>query len=119
MIKYQSVANKGVFAEVTPDSDLISGPDDILDLIAEAGSNGGDILVIHKECLLEDFFDLKTGIAGEILQKFSNYRMKLAIIGDFSACKSKSLKAFINESNRGRIIRFVGSLDELFSGPDF
>ncbi|MFZ2340826.1 MAG: DUF4180 domain-containing protein [Bacteroidales bacterium] len=60
----------------------------------------------------KDFFDLKTKIAGDILQKFSNYRMKLAIIGDFSAIKSKSLRDFIRESNNAGTINFVGSMEE-------
>lgn len=56
--------------------------------------------------------DLKSGFAGEILQKFSNYRMKLAIIGDFSEIKSKSLRDFIRESNNRRTISFVSSIEE-------
>ncbi|MDP4224059.1 MAG: DUF4180 domain-containing protein [Bacteroidota bacterium] len=116
VIKYHAPVNNRIIAEVMPDSGLISGPDDILDLIVEARSNGSDFLILHKENLHYDFFDLKTGVAGEILQKFSNYRMKLAIIGDFSAYTSKSLLAFISESNRGGVIRFVASLNEVLSG---
>ena len=44
---------------------------------------------------------------GEILQKFSNYRMRLAVVGDFAVHVSSSLKAFIAESNRGAQIAFV------------
>jgi len=62
--------------------------------------------------LHRDFFDLKTGLAGEILQKFSNYRVKLAIVGDFEEVKSKSLRDFIRESNRGRTVNFVNSVEE-------
>jgi hypothetical protein len=59
-----------------------------------------------------DFFDLKTGFAGEILQKFSTYGLKLAIIGNFQRYKSESLKAFIFESNRGGRVQFRNNLDE-------
>jgi len=59
-----------------------------------------------------DFFDLKTGFAGEILQKFSNYKVKLAIIGDFSSFTSKSLRDFILESNKHGHINFVSTIDE-------
>lgn len=54
-------------------------------------------------------------MAGEILQKFSNYRMPLAIIGDFSGLDSKSLKDFIRESNKNKHVSFVGSFDEAMS----
>jgi uncharacterized protein YdaL len=59
-----------------------------------------------------DFFDLKNGLAGKILQKFSTYRIRLAIIGDFSVYTSKSLSDFIYESNKGRQIAFVVSVEE-------
>nr|WP_280739939.1 DUF4180 domain-containing protein [Pedobacter borealis] len=51
-------------------------------------------------------------MAGEILQKFSNYRVSLAIIGDFSPYQSKSIKDFIYESNKGKHINFLGSAAE-------
>ena len=111
-IKYHKTASGTIIAEVIPAADLISGPDDILDLMAEARYNGSGTMIIHDRSLHPDFFDLKTRIAGEILQKFSNYRMRLAIIGDFDQFKSKSLKDFIRESNRTGVINFVCNLDE-------
>ena len=52
------------------------------------------------------------GIAGEILQKFSNYRVQLAIVGNFSKYSGKSLHDFIYESNKGGQIHFVNSVSE-------
>ena len=84
----------------------------MLDIIADAGYHDCDRLIIYEESLHQDFFDLKTGLAGEILQKFSNYRVKLVIVGDFTNVKSKSLGDFIRESNRGRTVNFVNSVEE-------
>jgi len=114
-IKYHKTASGTNIAEIIPGGDLISGPDDILDLMAEARYNGSSTMIIQDRSLHPDFFDLKTKVAGEILQKFSNYRMRLAVIGDFSAVKSKSLQDFIRESNRMGTIYFVGSVDEALS----
>jgi hypothetical protein len=112
MIKYH-VTTRGVsIAEILAGSEMINSTEDILDTMADAGYNGSTGLIIHSESLNRDFFDLKTRIAGEILQKFSNYRMKLAIIGDFSDIKSKSLRDFIRESNKGGVINFVASLED-------
>jgi len=111
-IKYHSTAKGINAAEILPGSDLIVSPDDILDSMAEARFNGSDRMIIHEKSFHPDFFELKTKVAGEILQKFSNYRMRLAIIGDLSRFKSKSLNEFIRESNRTGIINFVDSLDE-------
>lgn len=73
---------------------------------------GFEKLIIYKHNITNDFFDLKNGMAGEILQKFSNYRIRLAIVGDFSEFDSKSLKDFIYESNQGKQINFLDSVSE-------
>lgn len=90
----------------------ISGAGDTLDIMAEVFFNGCDSMIIEKESLPEGFFTLRTGIAGEILQKFSNYRVKLAIVGDFENVKSKSLADFIYECNKGGQVLFKSTLDE-------
>ena len=69
-------------------------------------------IALYKESIAEEFFILSTGLAGEVLQKFVTYGVKLAIIGDFSKYKSKPLKDFIYESNKGKDIFFVGSEQE-------
>lgn len=70
----------------------------------EAGCNR---IIINKSLLKESFFDLKTRLAGEIFQKFVNYQVKVAIIGDFSAYSSQSLKDFIYECNLGNDFFFL------------
>ena len=62
---------------------------------------------MNKSAISEDVFQLSTKLAGEILQKFVTYAVKLAIVGDFSGYTSKSLQAFIYESNKGKDIFFV------------
>jgi hypothetical protein len=54
------------------------------------------------------FFQLKTGVAGDLIQKFVNYRLRLVIVGDVGgyAEQSAALRAFISESNRGRTLWF-------------
>ena len=69
-------------------------------------------LIISKSCVIDEFFVLSTGVAGEILQKFINYRKKVAIVGDYSKYTSKPLKDFIYESNNGNSIYFLSSVDE-------
>lgn len=79
-----------------------------LDLMATVRyETGCDRMVISKSLLIESFFDLKTRLAGEILQKFINYRVKVAFIGDFSVYPSQSLQDFIYESNSGNDIFFL------------
>jgi len=104
--------NDTEIAEVISDEILIQNAEDGLDLMGTIYYQGFDKVIIHEKNLTPDFFDLKNKMAGEILQKFSNYRVRLAIIGDFSIFTSKSLKDFIYESNKGKQVNFVASISE-------
>lgn len=106
--------NGKTVAIMDSDTILLSDAQTGLDLIATARYDAGEVdaIIISKHAVDERFFELRTGIAGEILQKFINYQMKLAIIGDFSGYTSKALADFIRESNRGRDIFFVPTEQE-------
>ena len=104
--------NEITVAEVTSEAVLIREVQDALDLMGDCGYQGARDIILHKKNLLPAFFDLSTGIAGEVLQKFSNYRVRLAIIGDFTEGISSSLKDFIRESNKTGRILFVHSAEE-------
>ncbi len=69
-------------------------------------------IVLDKRLIAEDFFILSTGLAGEILQKFINYGVRIAIYGDFSRYTSKPLKDFIYESNQGKHVFFTATKEE-------
>lgn len=99
-------------AEVLSDQVIINTIDDGVALFGNIYYQGFDNLVLHEKNITPEFFKLSSGIAGEILQKFSNYRVKLAIVGDFSKYSSKSLTNFIYECNKGRHINFVSSITE-------
>ena len=111
MIKYHKIADNKIIAELTDDNFIISQVQDVLDIMGDMGSYGCNRIILHEKHLHKDFFNLKTGLAGDILQKFSNYHVKLAIVGDFSQYHSKSLRDFILESNKGNRIFFVENMD--------
>lgn len=73
---------------------------------------GCDRIALNKEAIAPSFFQLGSGIAGEILQKFVNYQMKFAIYGDFSCYQSKPLHDFIYECNHGKDIFFLDTKEE-------
>lgn len=68
---------------------------------------GYNRIILNKAAICEEFFNLSTKLAGEVLQKFVNYDVKLAIVGDFSGYTSKSLRDFIYECNKGKDIFFL------------
>ncbi|MNK24611.1 hypothetical protein D3C87_429220 [compost metagenome] len=99
-------------AEITAKEFVITDIEDGVDLVGNVYYQGFDKVIIYEQNITPQFFDLSTKIAGEILQKFSNYRIKLAIVGAFETYQSKSMKDFIFESNKLGQINFVNSKAE-------
>jgi hypothetical protein len=100
-----------------PDGAVVSNDREAVDLIALALPHKARLLVLPVSRLHPDFFVLRTGVAGEIVQKFVTYRQPVAILGDISGrlAASPTLRAFVYEANRGKDIWFVTDESELDS----
>lgn len=106
------IINNIRIAKITAENIIIESAEDGSQLTANVYYQDFDRMLLYEKNITPLFFDLKTGIAGEILQKFSDFRVRLAIVGDFEKFESKSIKDFIFESNKNRRINFVNTLDE-------
>jgi hypothetical protein len=87
----------------------------VLDLIGDASAYNPDWVSISTSALPADFFELRTGIAGEWTQKCVNYGVRLAILGDVSrhAAASKAFADFVREANRGEQLWFLDDMAAL------
>ncbi len=110
-MKIEKIKDKEVnIAVVSSDDVLITDTQSALDLMMTVKyETGADRIAINKGAITDNFFILSSGLAGEILQRFINYRFKLAIYGDYSKYTSKPLHDFIYESNNGKDIFFMSS----------
>lgn len=110
-IKTHTIKNTKI-AEIISTELVINSTEDSLNLLGDLYYQGFDSIIIYEKNITSDFFDLKNGMAGEILQKFSNYRMKLTIIGDFEKYRNERIQEFIYESNKVGHISFVKSISD-------
>ena len=102
-----------ICAIINSDEPVITDAQSALDVLMSAKyETGTKNIVIRKKLIVEDFFILSTGLAGEILQKYINYGGRIAIYGDYSHYTSKPLHDFIYESNKGKDVFFVGTQEE-------
>lgn len=111
-IKTHNIDNTKV-AEIITDKVILRSTEDGLELLGNLYYQGFDKIIIHEKNITPKFFDLRTKIAGEILQKFAQYQMPLIIVGDFSKYQSKSLNDFIFESNKSKQINFIEDLSNI------
>ena len=101
--------------ELRAEGTLLESDRDAVDIIAAASEHRPEFIVIPTERLGEDFFRLRTKVAGEIIQKFLTYRLRVVILGDISKYLSVSsaLRDFVFECNSGAHVWFVTNLEEL------
>ena len=101
--------------ELPADGSLFESDRDAVDIIGMASEHRAELIVIPVERFGEDFFRLRTRVAGEIIQKFLTYRVRLVIVGDISKYLSESsaLRDFVFECNRGSQIWFVSDMEKL------
>ena len=106
--------NGVVCAVVNSSEQVITDVQSALDVLMTAKYEvGTKNIVIGKKLIVEDFFILSKGLAGEILQKYVNYGGRIAIYGDYSHYTSKPLKDFIYESNKGKDV-WSGSMPAFY-----
>jgi len=100
---------------VAADGPPIVDRGETLSLIGGAASHQADIVAIPVERQGAAFFDLKTRLAGEVLQVCVNYNLRVAFVGDLTAARESSgaLRDFIRESNKGFTVWFVDDLAAL------
>lgn len=88
--------------------------DAAMDLVGDALGAGAHLVAVPGAALGREFTDLSSGIAGDVLQKFVNYRITLAVVGPLpDETRSASWDAFASEHGRGGVLRFVADADTL------
>lgn len=93
-------------AELVADGFILTSIEDGTDIAGNLNYQGYDAVIIDKENIAPQFFDLSTRLLGEVAQKFSNFRMRLCIVGDFNELQSISLRDYMIESNKGNHVNF-------------
>lgn len=107
-----SVKENLKYLEVLSAEEKIGSEEAALELVGLCGENDINLLVIHGSCLKDDFFKLKTGIAGAVLQKLVNYQIKAAIIIPDIEGLSARFKELALEANKGKQYCFAKNIAE-------
>lgn len=86
-----------------------------LDLIGDAFYRDCEWVAVPVSRCPDKFFSLRSGILGAVTQKFVNYRLRLAFVGDVSdhVARSDALRDFVRETNQGRQVWFVETQEAL------
>ncbi|MCU4418026.1 DUF4180 domain-containing protein [Acinetobacter bereziniae] len=87
----------------------------INDLLSLAFAENIALIALPETSLEKCFFQLENRIAGEFIQKFVNYKIRLAFVGNIEKYTHniKVLTDFVYESNHGKACWFIENYAEL------
>jgi Domain of unknown function (DUF4180) len=86
-------------------ADSIDRVDDVLDVIASCVEHRSGRLLLESRQLPPTFFDLRTGFAGEFVQKLVNYQIRFAGVFPSEEGYTDRFREFLREASRGRSFR--------------
>jgi Domain of unknown function (DUF4180) len=72
---------------------------------------GADGLLLTEADLSPEFFDLRSGIAGELFQKFTNYQIHLAVVVNNLEVYGERFGELAFEHRNHKLIRFFDSVE--------
>jgi hypothetical protein len=73
---------------------------------------GAEGIIFVEEDLAPEFFDLRSGLAGELFQKLTNYRLRAAIVLPSPEAHGDRIRELAYEHRSHDAIRFVPSREE-------
>lgn len=103
--------HNGQTAVIVSDVIVIHSAEEGTNLMADLYYQGFNHIVMQEQHFTPAFFDLRTGLLGEVLQKVSNFRLRVVLVGNFDSYTSQALHDFIRESNKSKQVNFVPSIE--------
>ena len=74
--------------------------------------SGADALLLDQKALTPDFFDLSSGVAGNLVQRLQNYGIRMAAVVPSTAAHSRAFQEFAMEANTGSRFRFFPTRED-------
>lgn len=69
-------------------------------------------LILAEDDLAEEFFNLRTGLAGELFQKFINYKVRVALVVPDPEAYGERFSELAYEHRSHNMIRFIRTKGE-------
>ena len=97
--------NGNKIIECLPEGGVIASENDALDVVALCGEHLSDRVLLHPTNLAPDFFQLRSGLAGAVLLKFTNYHIRAAAVLSPKLVSQGHFREFVMETNQGNQFR--------------
>ncbi|WP_233183550.1 DUF4180 domain-containing protein [Paenibacillus sonchi] len=112
-MKIESIQKEGQgYILCRPDDQPLRTEQDVLDLISGCFEHNSYKLLLQEGTLSDEFYNLRTGLAGTTLQKLINYHIKAAAVIRTEEATQGRFKELLTELNKGEDFRVFGSETE-------
>lgn len=101
-MNYRSVEKDGHIYVEFLGGVFIRSEQDAVDILGACADAETHLVLLHESNLSSDFFDLRTRLAGEVLLKWSNYRIRAAVVISPERIGKGKFYEFALETNRGK-----------------
>ena len=92
------------YAEYNPEGDFVP-----MDVVAVCFEQRTQALLMDRSALPPAFFDLRTGVTGELVQKLTQYGIRLACVVPDLRTQPERFQEFAQEASRGSQTRIFES----------
>jgi len=86
--------------------------DDALELIVSCREHGTRRLLLPSQAFPPAFFDLRSGFAGEFVQKLVNYHLRVGAVFETEEGYSGRFREYLSEARRGQQFRVFDTRTE-------
>ncbi|GLR69580.1 DUF4180 domain-containing protein [Agaribacter marinus] len=86
----------------------LASVDEVLGIIF----SGLPACIVQEEDLPDGFFNLENGIAGEVFQKFVNYKFRAGFIIPLTHSHGERVKELVRDHSNHPFVRFFGSVED-------
>jgi PadR family transcriptional regulator, regulatory protein AphA len=98
--------------ECLPDGGMITNEAAALDIVAICGEEQTNFVLFYAGNFDKDFFDLKTGLAGQVLLKLSNYQIHAAAVIPANQIGTGRFYEMVIETNRRNDFRIYQNQED-------
>jgi hypothetical protein len=85
-------------------------------VVTECIETGFRSMLFDRGTLPPEFFDLSTGVAGELVHRLTVYGIRMAAVVPDPSSHSRHFQEFMLEANRGKAFHFSSTRDEAIEG---
>ncbi len=100
------------FIDLTESQSKINLESDLNELLSLCYYHNSNNILLSEKNLSDEFFNLRSGLAGAAMQKFANYQVKVAILLPSKAQHSERFRELMYEMSRSNHFRFYDNQEE-------